>query len=62
MSGRRAAKASSNNPRAKLNPVVVVFIRESSATRSQNEMAKRLMVHRSTVSRAMRAITWRDVP
>jgi IS30 family transposase len=53
-------KPSSYKPFAKLNPVVVVAIRESSATR--NELALQLKVHRSTVSRAARRRTWRDVP
>jgi hypothetical protein len=65
MSGQRrsrAVKPGANRPGAKLNPITVIAIRESSATRSQNELAAQLMVHRSTVSRAMRRRTWRDVP
>jgi hypothetical protein len=65
MSGQRRSRAVipvSNKPGAKLTPGAVVAIRESSATRSQNEMAVALRVHRSTVSRAARAVTWRDVP
>jgi hypothetical protein len=64
MSGQRrsrAVKQGANRPGAKLNPITVIAIRESSATRSQNEMAVALQVHRSTVSRAARAVTWRDV-
>jgi hypothetical protein len=46
---------------AKLDPVVVMAIRANREKRSHSEIAVRLKVHRSTVSRAMRAITWRDV-
>ena len=57
MSGR-----SWNKPWAKLTPAEVIAIRESSATRSKAAMAEQLRVHRSTISRAMRRRTWRDVP
>jgi hypothetical protein len=60
MSGQRRSRAV--KPHTKLNPVAVVFIRESYATRSQNELAQQLRVHRTTVSRAARRRTWADVP
>jgi IS30 family transposase len=55
-------KPSSYKPFAKLTPAEVVVIRESSATRPKAELAAALRVHRSTISRAARRRTWRDVP
>ena len=56
MSGR-----SWNKPWAKLDPAVVSAIRLNSEKRSHADVAKQLKVNRTTVSRAMRRLTWRDV-
>jgi IS30 family transposase len=53
--------SSSYRPRAKLDPGAVVAIRLNSEKRSHADVAKQLKVNRTTVSRAMRRLTWRDV-
>jgi IS30 family transposase len=47
---------------AKLTPLAVMAIRINREKRSHAEIAKRLKVNRTTVSRAARRITWQDVP
>jgi IS30 family transposase len=46
---------------AKLSPPAVKLIRLFSAKYSYGEMARMLRVHRSTISRAVRRLTWVDV-